>query len=47
MKIIFLIAERFLRTGCEKKKILFLTVELPWLLDQGDKLRNYYLLRCQ
>lgn len=25
--------------------ILFLTAEPPWPLDQGDKLRNYYLLR--
>ncbi|MCL6449578.1 MAG: glycosyltransferase family 4 protein [Armatimonadetes bacterium] len=27
-------------------KILFLTAEPPWPLDQGDKLRNYNLLRC-
>ncbi len=26
-------------------KILFLTAEPPWPLDQGDKLRNYYLLK--
>lgn len=27
-------------------KILFLTAEPPWPLDQGDKIRNYHVLRC-
>ncbi|WP_338819172.1 hypothetical protein MTCOM_05990 [Moorella thermoacetica] len=27
-------------------KILFLTAEPPWPLDQGDKLRNYHLLKA-
>ncbi|WP_194174801.1 glycosyltransferase [Desulfofundulus thermobenzoicus] len=27
------------------KAILFLTAEPPWPLDQGDKIRNYHLLR--
>ncbi len=27
-------------------KVLFLTAEPPWPLDQGDKLRNYHLLKA-
>ncbi len=27
-------------------RVLFLTPQLPWPLDQGARIRNYYLLRA-